>query len=1422
MFDDDAEIGVRFVADASGFISEVEQMQRVADSAEGRVVRAGAEMERALAGVGVPASAITQIEAFGSAYERETQNAARSTLAVEKATERMIARLTRQAETYGMSAAAAQAFRAEQQALLSESRGNTEAAGRLRAVAAEIDRLGPGGVKAAGGVNATRAAMTGLSFQAQDAFTQLSMGANAFSVLAIQGGQAAGQMVHLEGRLGKIANFLVGPWGLALTAGLLVVGALTKGLFENEEAAKKTGDANETLADKLDLTKHSMEEVIEASRAYNREQEQSRITTLAAARASVERAKGALQEAESLRVLLDAELASRQGELRSARSQNFGAAGGAGAGMAQGVYADRIGDVTRLIEENRAAIKDLRATTINAVDEMATIQAKIATDPAFRIEQDFLKRRADAAKQYEGNLEGLTAAYSRLAEEERKARKEAEEADRATGRTGRGGRTEKSDAEREAARALAEQKREYEATVKAAQDYATAQIEAARTTGLNARELRLYADAAAIARAPTEDLAQAIRDAAADREQALGLAAGAQFDANVLQPLRDEAALHGQVGFARERAALELEKQGFMAKQGGVDAKLAGQMWEDYRKLKLAAIGRTEAEFGESERIRRIGDELAFVGEQWDILAAKVDTAARGMADAFGPVGEAIGGVAAIYSGFMADRARQDDEHHRRIVAAAGDELKLARENARFALVNANSRVGLYGDMTAAAKGFFGENTAGYRALHAAEKAYRAFEFAMSVRAMLQDASETISSVTNSAARATASGAEGVAAQAKLPFPFNIAAMAATGAALVAAGIAVLGGGRGGSGAGGVPTNEGKGTVLGDSNAQSQSIKRAIDALKEVDMLMLGSSREMAASLRSIDRQIGGVASQVLRAGDIDASGGINEGFKANIVGSVLGAIPLVGGLLKGLFGSTTTVTGSGLFAGPQSLESILGGGFDASYYSDVQKKSKFLGITTSNKSSTRYTAADGALENQFTLILREFNRALAAAADPLGVTTGEIERRLGGFVVNLGKIDLKGLTGEQVQEKLGAVFGAAADRMAATAFPGIERFQRAGEGLFETAVRVSSTVEQVTASIGMLGTATSALGIDAKLALSDQFNSVGAFATAAQTYFERFYTAQEQAAARAAQFEGVFASLGLTMPTTLAGFRALVDAQNLTTVAGRETYATLLQLAPAFADLQAALNGARSAADILAERSDLERRLLEVQGDQAALRALDLAKLDPANRALQEQIWALQDAQEAARAADDLRKAWTDIGGSIEEEVRRIRGLANGGGTQTFDSAMGQFNAATASARGGDLDAAKSLPGLSQALLKLAADNATSRQELDRVSAQTASSLEETMRLIARLGQAPTPQTAASLIAAIGTTQAAALPGAYDNADALRNELAQLREDFAGFRRESAAGHAATAANTGGIKKHLDNVTAASGGDAIGTVAAA
>ncbi len=928
---------------------------------------------------------------------------------------------------------------------------------------------------------------------------------------------------------------------------------------------------------------------------------------------------------------------------------------------------------------------------------------------------------------------------------------------------------------------------------------------------------KAFKDAADKATAALRDQQKARADLDAQKVTA-SFATDATSGANRLVELRAELDLVGQMDAVRAhqlatiRATQEAEAKGYKGIQAAAYIGTQVQIADAQEQLRL----KTEA----------TNNSLRYQADLFDLIAANISEAASGMADAFGSFGNALGSVSSRFATYLADQEKLSKAHKTELtrissIAIAQDRnAATEQENAKFALRTATTRIDLYGDMAGAAKGFFSENSKGYEILAVTEKAYRAIQFAMSVRAMAQDVAETLGIVSNSAARATAQGTEGIAAQSKLPFPFNIIAMAATAGALVAAGVAVIGSLTGGSHTA-APTNTGTGTVLGDSTAKSESLKRAIDELKAVDTVTNVYSRQMLDSLRSIDSQISGVASLIVRGGDVNASSSVATGFKSNLIGSVLGNLPLVGGFLSSLFGTRTDVTGSGIFGGPQSIGSINAGGFNGQAYSDVTKTKKFLGIVTGRSYSTDYGALDPNLSNQFTLILRSFNDAIKAAAVPLGESTDAVQAKLNGFVVNIGKIDLKGLTGEQIQEKLTAVFGAAADSMATAAFPLISQFQKVGEGAFETLTRVASTVEQVSTSLDLLGASAEGMGIAAKLGLADQFDSVSALNDAATAYFQAYYTSEEQAAAKTAQMTKVFASLGVSVPSTLASFRQLVEVQDLTTAAGQATYATLLKLAPAFADLQQSLQGAKSAADILSERQDLERQILELQGKTDEIRKLDLAKLDASNRALQEQVWAIQDAQEAAKAADELRQAWSSVGDSIMDEVKRIRGLGDVTGSTTFAGLLGQFNAATAAARGGDQDAAKSLPQLSQALLSAAANAATSRQELARVQAQTAASLEATYGAINQLGTAASTASSSTAQLAAAATAQTATSVSNDNtvtiAD-LRTALAALTDEVKQMRNENNAGHAATAAYTGKTAKTLDTVVSSAGGDAIAT----
>jgi hypothetical protein len=1464
--------------------------------------------------------------------------------------------------------------------------------------------------RAIASLGAGRMAMQGLSYQAQDTFTQLSMGANVFSVLAIQGGQAAGAFAFMEGRAGSFARFMLGPWGLAITASMLVLGALTKGMFENGEAAKAAAEGAKKFQDRQSDIWNFIDETTGRLKEQNRELV---INAVLLRQKSV--AENKKQIEESQKKAFDRANWAGLGQATAAPGTSmtgltFGddkdiqrvvkAAGNDTAKLVEGLFAlaktrpelakvaldvSSIGGRAVLAQrENEQLGKELRAlngdtkalanASLTAVNRQAALLA--ARTP-------LEKARAQLAIIEEGGAAAVKAGGAAVTDYQKRlvsatqAVRDAEDAEKKRNASNRAAasaeRREENLAEklaREAAATEAQTRNLYqlaaayqksggaaliaEARVKAESQaikdrgaidaFVARQVDlviaqrvadgnkatAALTEQASAQE-RVNAMVAAGA-VPASEAAQLVRDQIADlpllaaiqAKQAQGdwigamavavaldkqrtarvrlteaenqgrLAATTSAGGDRLAELREELRLIGETDEARARSLAEFRAQQEVSAMKGIDPAQAAA----YVKLMGDIAAQTEINRSAQDAYN---DSLTFAADKWDLIARNIDQAGRGLSDAFGEAGRAVGDLATAYAGFQADRARLDAQHEAQLKRWHGNEEQTARENQKYALQTSTLQVGAYGDMAAAAKGFFGEGTAGYQALAAAEKTFRAVEFALSVRAMAQDAAETVSAIAKSGARAAAHGVEAVAkAIASLPFPLNIAAGAATAAVIASLGIAI-GGAFGGSGAKPAPSNTGTGTVLGDTSAKSDSLKRAIDELKQVDTLSNVYSRQMLDSLRSIDSQISGVASVIVRGGDINASANVTTGFKTNTIGKVASSIidptglfskiPVLGdiiggikGVISSLFGTRTDVTGSGIYGGAQSIGSILGGGFNGQAYSDITKTKKFLGIVSGRSYSTQYGALDPNLSSQFTLILRSFNDAIAAAAGPLGQSTEEIQKRLNGFVVNIGKIDLKGLTGEQIQEKLTAIFGAAADGMANAALPGLQQFQKVGEGAFETLVRVASTAEQVTTSLDLLGASTRNLSLNAKLGLADQFDSVSAMKDAADSYFQAFYSQEEQTAAKAAQMAKVFASLGFAVPGTLASFRQLVEAQDLTTAAGQAAYATLLKLAPAFADLQQSMAGAKSAADILSERQDLERQLLELQGRTDELRRLDLAKLDASNRALQQQVWALQDAaaatqaatqaseeaaqaqkaiaqeragleqqllqlqgdtaalrarqlegldasnralqqqiyavqdaQEAAKAAEDLRQAWKSIGDTIEDEVKRIRGITSPAAGTGFASLLGQFNAATAAARGGDQEAAKSLPQLSQALLAAAAEAATSQQELARVQAQTARSLEDTLALI---GGANTSNATDFLTRA--AAQGAASGASSDSNDGMMEELRLLRQEVADMRQDNNRGHAATAGNTGAINRKLENVTSQSGGDAISVVEAA
>ena len=153
--------------------------------------------------------------------------------------------------------------------------------------------------------------------------------------------------------------------------------------------------------------------------------------------------------------------------------------------------------------------------------------------------------------------------------------------------------------------------------------------------------------------------------------------------------------------------------------------------------------------------------------------------------------------------------------------------------------------------------------------------------------------------------------------------------------------------------------------------------------------------------------------------------------------------------------------------------------------------------------------------------------------------------------------------------EQMTALFVGMADDMATASAPGLEMLVRVGETASVTLGRLSSSLVTVNQWLGALDQklmAVSLIGGDFASQLADTFGSMDKLTTASKAYYDSFWTDAERMADTATNVAKGLALVGQAMPASKAAFRAVVSGLDLTTTAGRNTYAVMLALAPEFA----------------------------------------------------------------------------------------------------------------------------------------------------------------------------------------------------------------------------------------------------------------
>lgn len=488
--------------------------------------------------------------------------------------------------------------------------------------------------------------------------------------------------------------------------------------------------------------------------------------------------------------------------------------------------------------------------------------------------------------------------------------------------------------------------------------------------------------------------------------------------------------------------------------------------------------------------VAKFGRDMASAANQqaqlWRNTGKAIETS---LTEAFGKSGKALGGLISTVISYGAAQKEIDDRLKKKTEGKDPNDPKVIAEQGKARKESFELQMQSYGDLAGAAKGFFDEQSQGYQVLSSIEKAYRVAQLGMALYNLTQesgilaalfgirasttaasqtlDAAHTTTSVTNSGVRASADGSAAISKTlASVPYPYNLIAAGTVLAALLAVGVSVAGGGFGGAGstpdwAAERQKTQGTGTVLGAPDQQSESIGKSLDDLKNNSDITTVYTNRMLTHLQAIRDGIAGLGKFVAQAAGISGNSLDQKGIEYSTRGFL------------GFSSETRKLLDSGIVSAPgmQNYRDMARGLYNASGYQDIQThSSSWWGLSQDTSNDRRMIELANPFKRQLALVITSLGESISAAGESLGLTRDHMQNALGGLQITLGDISLKGLSVEEQQKQLEAVFSSLGDSMAKNILPGFEEFQKAGEGYMQTVIRVGGAVEGVSNKLKEFG----------------------------------------------------------------------------------------------------------------------------------------------------------------------------------------------------------------------------------------------------------------------------------------------------------------------------------------------------------------
>ncbi len=367
---------------------------------------------------------------------------------------------------------------------------------------------------------------------------------------------------------------------------------------------------------------------------------------------------------------------------------------------------------------------------------------------------------------------------------------------------------------------------------------------------------------------------------------------------------------------------------------------------------------------------------------------------------------------------------------------------------------------------------------------------------------------------------------------------------------------------------------------LGDRIGTSigSSISKLGDWLSKSNSSVLQKIGGWVKDSTGVLSKIGGYLSNAVMGNALYS--GISNGYSINKgldtvgkIASLFGPIyGVIGGLINRAFGRKLADQGiEGNFGAEgftgQNFQFYKGGWFrsDKTKYSDMESE-------TLNAFNSEFALSR--------IVVTKLGETLGMSTDFLDSFSKEI------------KISFMGLTEEQISQKLAELFGDIKNEMS-DMVTGLDNFKRAGEQSLTTLQRLSESLVTVNDMFRLLGNAEytkNIFGADQASRLADMFGGISGFSSAAGSYFQNFYTKEEQVASQTKELTRAFGLLNLEVPASITAYRKMIEAQDLNTESGMQTWSALVQLSSAFYELK---NAAAEAVSAIVEEVNRLRGLV-------------------------------------------------------------------------------------------------------------------------------------------------------------------------------------------------------------------------------------